>query len=59
MYNRENFTRLYIVEYFITKQNQLKNSNVQLKLWRMFINVNEKKLKRTDATKIQRQHTYN
>lgn len=27
-------------------------SNVQLKIWRMFKNVNEEKLKRTDATPI-------
>lgn len=35
-----------------------KKSNVQLKIWRMFKNVNEKKFKRANATKIQRQRAY-
>ena len=58
MYNRENFMQLYVVEYFITNKNKLTNSNVQLKLWRTFINVNKKKFKRIDATKIQGEYAH-
>lgn len=36
-----------------------KKTTIQFRIWRMFKNVNEKKFKRIDATKIQRQHTYN
>ena len=53
----ENFNTL--VDKVIDREILCKKTTIQFRIWRIFKNVNEKKFKRIDATKIQRQHTYN
>ena len=43
---------MYLLIKLSTVKFYTKKSNVQLKIWRMFKNVNEEKLKRTDVTPI-------